>query len=469
MKTIVKGHRDYGKFFAMQKTKKEGTDYYPSAYLLRRETADGTLLCNTLTGELALLSEEERTWLDRLPSRACAGCEDLIRSRIAVPEGLREEETVDQLRELMLKRLESKKRITCFNILPTTYCNAWCFCCYENGIRHVNMYRETADRLADFIEQNSGGEKVKLNWFGGEPTVGRHIIDHICRTLEDRKILFDSKMISNAYLFDADLVKHAKECWKLRYIQITLDGTEEIYNRTKAYVNACDNPYRRVLGNIGCFLDEKVRVDIRLNMDSHNAEDLTKLIEELAELFGGRKHLFVYVRQLDDGAGFAPIRHREEELEGLKRHLIDLQELLDEKGWPQFRTGKLPMLRITSCMADDPCCVQCTPDGILSKCEDQIYDHAVGTLEKGVSEYEQVLWWRQRTAYEGCTDCPLYPSCIRLLKHCQVKNDKCTDYERKRMIDGVLDLMLHEYENRDKTGNESGSNDISYEAGRTDH
>ena len=97
-------------------------------------------------------------------------------------------------------------------------------------------------------------------------------------------------------------------------------------------------------------------------------------------------------------------------------------------------------------MADDPSTIQCSPDGILSKCEDHIYKHTVGTLEDGITDINEMRWWRQRTSYEGCKDCPLYPSCDRLLMNCPGKREKCLPEEKNRRINRYHEIMFSKYE-----------------------
>ena len=441
MITIVQGKQDLRKLLS-QPPAAAGVLYVPTAYVLRRDTVDGVLLCSTLTGELVLLSPEEADAYAQLPTVYTEALDRLIRHHFAVPAGSREAQTVEQLRALLLRRRENRGIISSYNILPTTHCNARCFYCYESGIRQTHMSAETADALADFITAHCGGQKVRLNWFGGEPTLGAKCIDHISGRLAERGIPYDAVMTSNGYLFDEALVAHARDVWKLKSIQITLDGTEEIYNQTKAYLHAEGSPFRRVWRNIRLFVDAGIRVDVRLNLDRHNAEDLGRLIDALGRDFSGQRTLVLpYVCLLDEGEGYAPLPHSQGEREALKEQLVLLQRQLGRYGWRPFSQEKLPSLRLCSCMADDPCAIQCTPDGILSKCESQIDQHTVGTLAEGVTERSEVLWWRERRAFNGCETCPLYPCCIRMLKNCPVKTERCAEYEKSSLLKRSLELM----------------------------
>ena len=447
MRIIVPGSKDYLKFFSS--ACKQGDLLTFSRYILKRETEDGTLLCNTMTGELVILSDEEEDLFNKLPlpyNPASKSMVNLIRNRFIVPIDCVENRSVDQLRALLQKRQETTNIIRRYSILPTTCCNARCFYCFESDFRHVTMSEETAERLVRYIAEHHGGKPIKLSWFGGEPTIGKSRIDQICSKLKELAIDYHSDMVSNGYLFDDDLVRHAKTIWNLKNIQITLDGTEKVYNQTKAYVGVSDNPYQRVLRNISLFLENGISIDLRLNMDKHNAEDLSDLIEELSARFGNAKKLFVYVRKLNADVGFSPIRHGESDKDYLNSALIRLQARLEECGWIQYKAARLPKLKIYSCMADDPSTIQCSPDGILSKCENYIYQHTVGTIDEGITDINEMRWWRQRTSYEGCEECPLYPSCDRLLKNCPGKREKCLPEDKELRINRYHDLMYAKYE-----------------------
>lgn len=425
---------------------RDGATYRPSAYLLRRETEDGLLLCNTLTGELALLSDGERKAFEDLPGRIPPVLADAAKHRLIVPESCDEYAAAEQVRAILNRRRGKGGVVDHYNILTTTHCNARCFYCYESGMRKVHMTDGTADALAEHIARHRGEGPVRLSWFGGEPLLGARAADRICSALLEKGVDFTSDMVSNAYLFDEALVRHAAEHWRLKKIQVTLDGTEEVYDRTKAYVGIGGSAYRRVLRNIRLLLDGGIRVNVRLNMDTHNAEDLRELIRELASLFGGEKDLYVYVRVLDADVGYDPIRHGREDKKRLEDRCSALRDLLEENGWPQARANGLPCLAVISCMADDPRTLQCTPDGILGKCEDRIYGHTVGTLERGITDTEETAYWRERTVTDGCRTCPIFPSCRDLLKNCPTRPRECPGDDKDRRIRAYGETMLRVYE-----------------------
>ncbi len=120
------------------------------------------------------------------------------------------------------------------------------------------------------------------------------MIDRITGRLKEAGKEFRSTAVSNGYLFNDENVEKAVRDWNLRKVQITLDGTEEVYNRAKAFIYREGSPYRVVMDNIGRLLKAGIRVNVRLNIDRYNAEDLLDLADELRDAFGGEKLFGVY-------------------------------------------------------------------------------------------------------------------------------------------------------------------------------
>ena len=137
-------------------------------YCLRIPLEHGTLLFNLLTRTMCLLKEEE--WQNRFEN------EYFNEHLFFVPEEANEKEYADLVRWVLETRQKKSKHITGYTIFPTTDCNARCFYCFELGRDRVPMSKETAEKAADYIKAHCGGEKIKLNWFGGEPLYNQEAI-----------------------------------------------------------------------------------------------------------------------------------------------------------------------------------------------------------------------------------------------------------------------------------------------------
>ena len=309
------------------------------------------------------------------------------------------------------------------------------------------MSEEIAHKTADFINRTcSHQEKVKLNWFGGEPLFNLVAIDIICERLAHLGVDFESSMVTNGYLFDDEIVKKAIENWHLDNVQITIDGTKKVYNRTKAYIYKDENAYERVLNNIERLLNANVKVDIRINVSLRNIDDVEHLVEELGDRFGRTKRLRVYTHALYDyheGQTSMYEKTDEAQMQLLKRRVM-LYDRLEELGF--IRPNKISdKLILHKCMADSNHDVLITPDGKLGRCEQQTDEHLFGHVdseERDQAVYDSYL--EQLPESESCATCPYYPDCIRL-RMC-ANNMECTAANRKEHLVDMKRSMLYQYE-----------------------
>ena len=438
MQIIKKARSGIQKILGSQK-KKEGC-FRLMKYILTQETADGDelLLYNVITGELVKLQKEEKKLLEALPCTPSEEYNELVAGYYVVPQDYDEKKTVNQLRKI-LRTMEGKPAITGYTILPTTFCNARCFYCYECDYEHIHMTEETALKAVDYIEEHSKGKKVSIGWFGGEPLVGEKIISLISKELTDRGIEFTSSMISNGALFNEDMVKKAVELWKLKSIQITIDGTEDVYNEVKAYVNPQGSPYRRVLENIRLLSKAGIRVSIRINLGFHNEDDTEALIAELSEYFAAYENVSMYVHELFENEGVNPRAYTEEEKEHLTQKVIGLNDAIARKG--KYISGKgLPSLTTHHCMADGDGSVIIQPDGGLSKCEHYAASDEFGSVYSDQRDDAKLAEWKTHAEIAMCETCPLYPSCLSPVR-CP-ETGKCSRVKQDKDILDVKQSML---------------------------
>ena len=408
----------------------------------------GEALLNTVTGELVLLEKNEKAIINSLPSPYKPEMDDLISHRFLVPDEYDEFASVNQLRKI-LRRLETDYRINTFSILPTSSCNARCFYCYEAGYPQYSMTDEIASQVVHYIVGHCDKEKyVNLHWFGGEPTVENRIIDLICDKLCEQGIQYRSSMISNGYLFSKEMVHKAKEKWNLKSIQITLDGTEEIYNRTKSFTNVNDSPFVRVMNNIGYLLDEGIHVGIRMNLDFYNYDDIKTLINDVTYRFAGKDNFSAYVHELFEGEGYVPVKHGEAERRRLIELVQDLNRYISEQGCRQaggfnFRKS-LPSLRVYYCMADNPSSVMINPIGQIGKCEHEIFTNLVGDIYHDELDETENSYWLSPSYRLRCRLCKLYPFCGRM-ESCKNESD-CLDVQANFYLKTVEVQMINSLE-----------------------
>jgi len=442
MITIYEPPENVAKIISTAKIKKN-VRYCLSHHVVVQKADAGTLLYHTLTCALLLLDETEEKLLSFLPCTLSEELHDLAAMRFLVPEDSDELSYCDQLKHILKMTANETDAITSYTIFTTSDCNARCFYCFELGKSRIPMSGETAKAAVDYITAHCKGKPVKLRWFGGEPLFNLPAIDTIVAGMNENGISYTSSMVSNGYLFDEALVKRAKDEWRLNKIQITLDGTEEIYNRRKAYIYREGSAYQRVIRNIGLLLESGIHVDIRLNLDMRNSADLTALVDKLAERFPNQKKLNVYNHVIFENPGES--RSAEQ-----RRALYQVSDALTEhihKRGLGSQGGVLHNLRLNHCMADSDTAVTITPEGRLGRCEHYFENEEMfGSLRTDETDATVTADWKVTyLPFPECRDCFYYPRCFRL-KKCPNSREYCDAEQREEHRKHIRRQMLNSYE-----------------------
>ncbi len=417
------------KILGQAKIKK--TQYRMFTYVLSYKIDDSTILFNTLTSEMILLTNDEYKYLFDIHNDSYKELqEELIKKYFLVPVDNNDPLLFEQINS-MLKLINIQNEntpIKLYTIFPTTDCNARCFYCFENGARHQSMSAKTAKDVAEFIFKKCKGETVTLNWFGGEPLYNLKVIDIICTELTKLNVKYSSRMISNGYLFDNTIINKAKNLWLLKRVQITLDGTEAIYNKTKAYIYSdCKSPFKKVISNIKELLNNDIYVSIRLNLGKHNQNDLEKLIDYLILEYTDFKKLSVNVAILYDGYN-GTNNYTNQDFQNLILVQNNFVSKLLKNGLFRYRdVGKSAFYM--QCMATDPTATTIMPDGKLGKCEHYLEDNFWGDIYSEKIDYNILESFRKTIVpKKECALCKFYPLCHTVEK-CFSAKKSCTELD----------------------------------------
>lgn len=352
-----------------------------------------------------------------------------------VPEDFDEEYLLEKFREVKQTPItcNSLDRINSYTILTTTECNARCFYCYQNVDHNKHhMTEKTARDVVRYIDKHAWrNDGVFLGWFGGEPLYNQKVIDIIVYGIISTGRRISSSMISNGYLMNEALAKKAYNEWHLDNIQITLDGTEEIYNKTKKYIYKDDpNPFKTVIQNIHHMLNVGMHVSIRINCGLHNLEDLKALVLYLAEEFKDEPNLSVYAHELFDLKN----NRSSEADEQIFKNMSILEDMFTEYNL-RTENGSIPgTIKVIHCMVDSDESTIISPGGELGLCEHYQNSKFYGHInDPSIKDMEVIKNWRVKSQYtEICNDCPLKPICLKL-RDCP-DHKICSKWEKEFML-----------------------------------
>ncbi len=439
MQIIYQTAKPFDKLLKKQKIE-SGQIYRPMYYVVEQPVEEGLLLYHTMTKALLLLTPQEAEIYNTKP----ADLSQLIEMWFLVPQSHEDRLLSQQIRNVAKMLQKKSDAITHYTILTTTDCNARCFYCYEMGRPRIPMSMDIAKQTAKYIIKHCKNEKVTLNWFGGEPLFNKPVITLICKQLKESGIIYSSSMITNGYLFNDDTIKEAKDLWNLDWVQITLDGTEHIYNRSKAYIYKNVNGYRQVINNIHKLQDNRIKVRIRMNIDMHNADNLMELANELHEEFLDPKGINVYAHALFEEVKGSKAMKSDQNRRFIYEKMKDLRTLLDT--YKFIKPIKLEQKVTTNvCQADSDHCEIIMPSGHIGKCEHYSEDHFVGHIDNEKRDLKMTSEFKEmREEIDACATCPSFPTC-NMLKLCAT-NTMCYTETRIQKLQKIRFGMIYAYQ-----------------------
>jgi len=326
-----------------------------------------------------------------------------------------------------------------YTVLSTTKCNARCAYCYEKGIvNHDDMDDSTLESLEKLIKMNwlANKKKVQIKMFGGEPFVNQRVFDKIFKFLASEGIEYTSDFISNGYLINDKLIKKMKDEWHTTNGQVTIDGTEEAYNRIKNYKgNPKHSPYKRVISNIHKLIDSGMYINIRINFDMSNCDDVINCLKELVEEFKDKKHCNIYTHHLEG-------HYTRDVLYKLEDEYRKQDEILGPRNKRYKRKKQIEdRIEDSVCMADSIESVIILPNGDLTKCEDLPLDGYIANINTLVETMDQtdakgifIDKYLQYHSFDECKSCNLCPVCLRLKICKKCVDDACDPLEKRHLL-----------------------------------
>ena len=387
------------------------TVYRRASFCVVTEVGGHGIAYNTLTKELADLDSSELELLSRDEIGVTDKSIPFIQGYYLVPLDHDDEKLCDGVLAFIRSAVKSDDVYRRFTVFPTTDCNARCFYCYELGRAHLPMSAETAEKTAQFIIKASHRSPVSITWYGGEPLMNTDAMDIISAALEKSGMAYSSRLVTNASLIDDEIIRKAKKLWHVEKVQVSLDGTSDVYDRIKAYTDR-ESGFETVLCNIGKLLDNDIKVNIRLNIDIHNIDNIHALCDVLVSRFGGRSGLNVYSELLFDCEGARrPVSSPDDRLR-LAKELISLEDKCALCGL--LRPRKLRRVEnVSFCKADAPDSLVITAEGNLVKCDFFTDERFAGNVYDGVDKAKLDAEADAFTKRVKCRGCTAYPVCLR--------------------------------------------------------
>lgn len=412
----------------------------PSRYNYYVKTEEGALIWNTMTDALVSVNNAEHEALisgraDDLPGSPAT---DFFNAGILVPSlddelGSLEKELAD------MSGGAYQKRGGFYRILTTTACNASCPYCYELGTEIRTMDAGTAHRTADFILGHRCPDRIRMEWFGGEPLLNSDAISLISDDISKAGVCFSSRITTNGSLWTDKLIESAKEKWFLTSAQITVDGIGSEHDRAKGLP---PGTFMRTIRSVRKLADAGIKVQLRIN--HYAGQDHSDLIKWICSEFSGCPGVSAYV-----APGYTA---GEEHPRQLMREILELSLILSEAGLTWQNARMLPRRSHTGCFACDPDNYTIAPDGRIYNCSHDLSDgQCIGSVNGSVIPAEDRVFLRREFS-QKCKSCALLPVCMGGCRAAECGIAQMTQCPPFKTIIPELMEMTYRMNNSDKYG-----------------
>lgn len=313
-----------------------------------------------------------------------------------------------------------------FTFAPTFSCQLRCTYCYEAHVSHredekslavmkSEHVRSAYAAMDEIVERLCKRPPKEITLYGGEPLMARNhdIVEEIVAEGVRRNLRF--KAITNGF----DLVEYEDLLGegKIHFLQITLDGPEEIHNSRRFARNGLPT-FRDICKGIQLALDKGCTVALRTNIDRSNLEGLAELNQFYSDMGWSRNKKFHPYGYTTYGQFKENLLEPMELLEASKGQISQLegQRLIktnfgiDHCFNTLLRSRTIPLLRPTYCRSNAGGYIF-GPDGHIYTCWDE-----VGLEEGRIGSYMPDLVWNEERSREWlsrsiasipeCLDCP---------------------------------------------------------------
>lgn len=186
------------------------------------------------------------------------------------------------------RNLEQSKKRGSLMFLMSYECNLKCFYCYQSSLQGKNLKKtmtpeDVDDIFKKYFDSLMNGvdkDNISITLYGGEPFLpkNRKTVERILNYAEKHNIFVSS--ISNCTYIDEFLDLLGPLPGQINMVQASLDGDKDNHDNSRIGSNRRPT-FDKIIENIHRILDKKVRLSIRVNIESEGIGTLQGLYERL--------------------------------------------------------------------------------------------------------------------------------------------------------------------------------------------
>lgn len=154
----------------------------------------------------------------------------------------------------------------------THECNLRCKHCYQDDYSKDLKIEQLEDifyQYLNYIKDNN--YKGHINFTGGEPFIKREELFNLLNLCDKHNITYG--ILTNGTMINKELISEIKTLKNLRFIQMSLEGTQQVNDDIRGRGN-----YERVMKSVKLLNKAKIQTMISFTVHENNHKELRKLI-----------------------------------------------------------------------------------------------------------------------------------------------------------------------------------------------
>lgn len=257
-------------------------------YITTKLDDNNFLLVNTLSGAMDVVENSIVKYLENMDETNNSISNDVIENLIQRGYVVQNDEDYDLL-EKKLNHITQNNNYGEFVICPTFLCNLRCSYCFEDletRTKGAVLDKEHVDNIFEGIRKISKERKFtdcSIRLYGGEPfqNITKEIVEYICELA--KKENYKLSAITNGTNIEMflELLNEYRDVFN--YIQITVDGTKEIHDKSRVAADGSGS-FDKIIESIGNILDLEIPLAVRVNTGRDNFHNIPTLIDLFKKL-----------------------------------------------------------------------------------------------------------------------------------------------------------------------------------------
>jgi len=425
--------------------------YKESKYNIKVNIHNGFLIYNTFSGSFGYINSQiKNKVLIILKDPNCNKYKN-IKSEL-IKEGFIIKKDFDELKIMEKQYDETKNNSKEISIvlLSSENCNFSCPYCFIGKKRGFNMDENVYTNVLKMIKKNKKIEKIKVQFFGGEPLLNHKknilFIDKLNKILAKNNIKKDLLMVTNGYLLNKEifLSYFQRGC---KYFQVTFDGYKESHNILR-FIKNDTNTFEKIYNNL--IEIKKIQGDfeiwLRINFtDSIKKNEMFNFINLIKK---DLDHRFkIYFRPIMDFGNMTKnlsLCNINSAKNNMLEYMISFHKNFNSKILPysdvvsDFLPSRIPIW----CDAVKKNFFIIGADGLVFKCDVEAgnKEFAIGKIHNdGIIDIKKKNYYEYYSPYnkKECLECKFLPLCQGGCMHSKKNERYCffnMDYVKKIMV-----------------------------------